>query len=88
MIDHPVAGGCKRAIRRDLLSGEMIVDFPRWTYAHEMPDIGQTVTSDALARFIITDGDPLSACCETDANVGDPPQGHHDRPPFDRASDR
>lgn len=81
MIDHPVARTHRRAIRRDLLSGEMTVDFPRWTYAHEMPDIGQTVTSDALARYVITDGDPLSARCETEANVvirrKDTTTGHH-----------
>lgn len=81
MIDHPVARTHRRAIRRDLLSGEMAVDFPRWTYAHEMPDIGQTVTSDALARYVITDGDPLSARCETEANVvirrKDTTTGHH-----------
>ena len=59
----------------------MVVDFPRWTYSHEMPDIGQTVTSDALARYTITDGDPLSACCETEASVvirrKDTATGHH-----------
>ncbi|WP_284164236.1 CocE/NonD family hydrolase [Frigidibacter sp. SD6-1] len=77
----PVEAPHRRTIRRDLLSGEMVVDFPRWTYATEMPDIGQTVRSDALARYRITDGDPLSAICETQANVvierQDGAFGHH-----------
>ncbi|MEZ5913561.1 MAG: CocE/NonD family hydrolase C-terminal non-catalytic domain-containing protein [Paracoccaceae bacterium] len=81
ITDRPVAAAHRRAIRRDLLSGTMEVDFPRWTYCHEMPDIGQTVTSDALARYRITDGDPLSAECETEANVvierSDGAFGHH-----------
>jgi hypothetical protein len=34
-----------------------------------MLDIGQTVTSEAVARYRITDGQPLSATCETEANV-------------------
>ena len=58
---HPV----RRSIRRDLLTGEMVVDFPRWTHATRMPAIGQTHRGEGLARYRITDGDPLSARCET-----------------------
>ncbi len=81
MVDLPAEQTTRRTVTRDLLSGQMTVDFPRWTYAHEMPDIGQTVTSDAFARYRITDGDPLSATCETGANVvihrRDGAFGHH-----------
>jgi uncharacterized protein len=63
-IDHPVPAPSRRTVHRDLLSGRMSVNFPRWTYATEMPDIGQTVTSSGFARFHITDGDPLSATSE------------------------
>lgn len=55
----------RRSVTRDLLTGEMVVDFPRWTYATEMPTIGQTHRGTGLARYRITDGDPLSARCET-----------------------
>ncbi len=55
----------RRSLRRDLLSGEMVVDFPRWTYATGMPAIGQTHRGTGIARYRITDGDPLSARCET-----------------------
>jgi len=79
--DLPVTPGTPRRVTRDLLSGEMVVDFPRWTYARRMTDIGQTVTSDAFARYRITDGDPLSATCETACNVvierPDGAFGHH-----------
>ncbi|NDV00199.1 CocE/NonD family hydrolase [Pseudoroseicyclus tamaricis] len=68
-ISHPAEPTVRRTVHRDLLSGEMVVDFPRWTYATEMPDIGQTVTSDAFARYRVTDGDPLSAVTETECNV-------------------
>lgn len=43
----------------------MVVDFPRWTYRKEMPDIGQVHASEGHARYVVTDGDPLSARCET-----------------------
>jgi uncharacterized protein len=55
----------RRSVHRDLLSGEMVVDFPRWTYASHMPAIDQTHRGTGLARYRITDGDPLSATCET-----------------------
>ena len=50
-----------RRVTRDLITRRMTVDFPRWTYACEMPDIATTTTSHGYARFHITDGDPLSA---------------------------
>jgi uncharacterized protein len=59
----------RRTVTRDLLSGEMIVNFPRWTYAVTFPDIAQTVTSTAHARFTITDGNPQSARCDTAYDV-------------------
>ena len=43
----------------------MVVDFPRWTGRKEITDIGQTHTTEGLARYEIIDGDPLSARCET-----------------------
>lgn len=61
--DHP------RRVTRDLLTGRMVVDFPRWTYACEMTDIGVTATSAGFARYVITDGDPLSAVLETAYDV-------------------
>ncbi len=69
VIADPVAGGAKRRITRDLLSGHMAVDFPRWTYAKEMPDIAQTHIGTGLCRHEITDGDPLSAVTITDNRV-------------------
>jgi hypothetical protein len=63
--DLPVEAAHRRRVTRDLLSGETVVDFPRWTYATEMPAIGQTHRGEGLARYVITDGDPLSARCET-----------------------
>jgi hypothetical protein len=59
----------KRRVTHDLLSGEMVVDFPRWTYLAEMPEIATTTRGRAMARYRITDGDPLSARCETDYSV-------------------
>jgi hypothetical protein len=64
VIHHPAPDPVPRAVRRELLSGRITVDFPRWTYKTEMPDIGQTVTSSGYARFHIVDGDPLSAVSE------------------------
>ena len=59
----------RRTVHRDLLTGESVVDFPRWTYATEMPAIGQTHRGTGLARYRITEGDPLSARCETHYTV-------------------
>ena len=55
----------RRSVTRDLLTGEIVVDFPRWTYATEMPAIGQTHRGSGLARYRINGDDPLSARCET-----------------------
>ena len=64
--DAPIA---QRRVTRDLLSGESLVEFPRWTYAMEMPAIGQTHRGTGYARYRITEGDPLSARCETGYTV-------------------
>jgi putative CocE/NonD family hydrolase len=64
-ILHPVESSFPRRVTRDLLSGRMVVDFPRWTGRKELTDIGQTHTTEGLARYEIIDGDPLSARCET-----------------------
>jgi uncharacterized protein len=69
VIGHDYPAKHRRSIKRDLLSGEMVVDFPRWTYKREFPEFGQTQISEALARYTITDGDPLSAKSETDYRV-------------------
>jgi hypothetical protein len=69
VIRHAVEKRYKRRIQRDLLSGRMIVDFPRWTHSTEMPDIAQTHAASGLARYEITDGDPLSATLHTDYAV-------------------
>ncbi len=62
---NPAAAVIRRTVTRDLLSGGSVVDFPRWIYATEMPAIGQTHRGTGIARYRITDGDPLSARCET-----------------------
>ena len=61
VIWHPTEDKLPRRVTRDLLTGRMTVDFPRWTYSLEMPDIATTTTSQGYARFDITDGAPLSA---------------------------
>jgi hypothetical protein len=66
---HPVEQTHPRRVLRDLLSGRMTVDFPRWTYSKVMHDIGQTQRSSAFARYEITDGDPLSATLITEYDV-------------------
>jgi predicted acyl esterase len=58
-----------RRVTRDLLSGLITVDFPRWTYSCEMTDIRQTQTSSGYCRHLITEGDPLSARTETGYSV-------------------
>ncbi|MFM7446247.1 MAG: hypothetical protein ACKO2N_20525, partial [Tabrizicola sp.] len=64
-IHHPVAPAHPRRVMRDLLSGRITVDFPRWCYDVEYPDIGIRQASDGHARYLITEGDPLSAAMET-----------------------
>lgn len=68
-ISHPTTGGYHRRIERNLLTGHMTVDFPRWTSVTEMPDIEQTHAGLGLCRHEITDGDPLSAVTITDYRV-------------------
>ncbi|MBS0573370.1 MAG: CocE/NonD family hydrolase [Proteobacteria bacterium] len=65
MIHHPPPARARRTVTRDLLSGRITVDFPRWTAITEMPDIGQTHRGEGLARYEITEGDPLSAATLT-----------------------
>ena len=60
-ISHPAPPGHPRRVTRDLLSGRITVDFPRWTYDTEMTDIGIRQRSEGFARYEITEGDPLSA---------------------------
>lgn len=69
VIRHDAEPGHPRRITRELLSGKMTVDFPRWTVNTEMTDIGQTLVADGFARFEITDGDPLSATALTGYHV-------------------
>ncbi|MGB8814786.1 MAG: CocE/NonD family hydrolase, partial [Paracoccaceae bacterium] len=80
---HASAPTHPRRITRDLLSGTMTVDFPRWTYTTEMHDIATTQTSSGHVRHIITDGDPLSATQETEYTVTlhrpDATIGHHSK---------
>ncbi len=83
VIYHPSEDKLPRRITRDLITGRMTVDFPRWTYQMEMPDIATTTTSKGYARFEITDGDPLSAetSCEYHVTLHRPEvtAGHHSR---------
>lgn len=69
VVAHPVAPARPRRVTRDLLSGRVIVDFPRWCYDHEFPDIGIRQASDGHVRYEITEGDPLSAAMETSYRV-------------------
>ena len=68
-IHHPPQDAGRRRITHDLLTGQIAVDFPRWTYATEMPDIGQTQISTGTCQHLITNGDPLSAVTITDNRV-------------------
>jgi uncharacterized protein len=81
VIHHPAPDPTPRRVTRDLLSGRMQVDFPRWTYRTELVDIGQTMTSSGYARFHVVDGDPLSAVSECGYEVTiarkDAVVGHH-----------
>ncbi len=82
-IHHPKEVAQRRSLTRDLLSGTMTVDFPRWVLFKEMPDIGQTQNTQGLARYEITDGDPLSAKTITDFRIEiarkDTTMVHHSR---------
>lgn len=68
-IAHPTPEAPRRRITRDLLSGHITVDYPRWNAATEMPDIEQTHVSSGICRHEITDGDPLSALTFTESRV-------------------
>jgi hypothetical protein len=59
----------RRTVTRDLLTGRITVDFPRWTSHTELSDIGRTVNAQGLCRYTIIEGDPLSAAIETDYRV-------------------
>jgi hypothetical protein len=65
----PAVPVVRRTVTRDLLTGESVVDFPRWIYATDMPAINQTHRGTGMARYRITEGDPLSARCETHYSV-------------------
>jgi putative CocE/NonD family hydrolase len=60
-ISHPVTPGHPRRVTRDLLEGRITVDFPRWNFDYEMPDIGIRQSSQGHARYEILESDPLSA---------------------------
>ena len=78
---HSTPPSHPRRITRDLLSGVMAVDFPRWVFHSELLDIDQTQSSMGYCRHEITDGDPLSARTITDyrvtARMGAHTFGHH-----------
>lgn len=70
-MTHSVPDTCPpRRVTRDLLSGRITVDFPRWTSVTEMPDIGHVHRAEGLARYEITDGEPLSATTITRFKIG------------------
>ena len=66
---HEVEEGHPRRVTRDLLSGLLTVDFPRWTSESEMHDIAQTHRSEGFVRHQVVDGDPLSASMTTEYKV-------------------
>jgi uncharacterized protein len=61
----PDAARYHRRVERNLLTGETVVDFPRWTYDMTMPVIGQTHRGTGLCRHTLTLNDPLTARCDT-----------------------
>lgn len=63
---HPVENPPLRRVIRDMLSGKMTVEFPRYNYSRTLPDIGQTQTSSGMVSHDITDGDPCSAVTRTE----------------------
>ena len=80
-IHHASPQGHPRRVTHDLISGRRTVDFPRWTYRLEMPDIATTTTSEGYARFHLTGDDPLTAetVCEYTVTLTRPEvtAGHH-----------
>jgi putative CocE/NonD family hydrolase len=69
IVSHPSEKTHPRRVTRDLLTGLMTVDFPRWTRCTELVDIGQTNRSSGGVRYEIIDGDPLSARTTTHYRV-------------------
>lgn len=69
VVEYPAEQTHPRRVTRDLLSGRMVVDFPRWTRRIELTDIAQTHTSSGGVRYEIIDGDPLSARMTTEYRV-------------------
>ena len=63
---HPVENPPLRRVTRDMLTGKMTVEFPRYNYSRTLPDIGQTQTSSGMVSHDITDGDPCSAVTRTE----------------------
>jgi hypothetical protein len=59
------------------------VDFPRWCYDHEFPDIGIRQASEGHVHYLITESNPLSATAETAYHVvqtrADGVFAHHSR---------
>ena len=82
-ITRSVPSSHPRQVVRDLISGRMTVDFPRWTYETHYLDTATTFSSEGYAQFHITDGDPLSAetICEYTVALKRPDltAGHHSR---------
>ena len=80
---HATPPAHPRRVVRDLMSGRMSVDFPRWTYECEMTDTATTVTSSGYARFEVALSDPLTAetTCETTVTLKRPDMtaGHHSK---------
>lgn len=56
-LDDPL----RRRVVHDLLSGRMVVDFPRYGGVTTLPDIGHVHRADCLSRYEIIASDPCSA---------------------------
>jgi predicted acyl esterase len=82
-ISHPTPDAHRRRVTRDLRSGRMAVEFPRWTHVTEMTDIAQTHRGTCFVRHEVTEGDPLSARVITDYRIeverSDATITHHSR---------
>lgn len=68
-IAHPVTPAHPRRVIRDLLTGRITVDFPRWTFDQTLEDIGIRQASEGYARYEVVEGDPLSASMDTSYRV-------------------
>ena len=69
VIYHQTPAKHSRRVTRELLTGKITIDFPRWTGSRTMPDIGQTHITSGLARYTITEGDPLSARADSEFRI-------------------